>query len=384
MKLNSAKSVWRNVLFFGGRTIAQFTGVAIIALGFVFPLAASGSREGEPAGAQDATPSVRPDTIDPRSDGVFRIVTTTTQATDLIDILTDGVNGIEMTPLMGAGVDPHLYQPTEGDIAAMSRADMVVYSGLHLEGQFDTVFEALREQDILIYALSEPVRDAGFVIGAFDASLAQLGTDDPHFWFDPRNWEVTTRDLAETLAAVDPDSADVYRANAESYTAQLELLYDWADRGMRTVPGGQRYLVTSHDAFQYFGAAFGWRMAAIQGISTEDEAGVGDVQDTVDFVITNEIPVLFVESSIPPNTIQAVEEAIRAEGGTVRLGVRELYSDAMGERGTFAGTYVGMIAENVLTILQSYRCAGSDVAIPDWPAGVSPAPPAEILNVACE
>ncbi len=369
-----------------GRRLSTSRSLALVlvAIAGVLPLAASGAREGASAPTQDAAPEARTEPIEARDDGVFRIVTTTTQATDLIDILTRGVEGVEMTPLMGAGVDPHLYQPTEGDIAAMSRADMVVYSGLHLEGQFDTVFEALREQDILIYALSGPVRDAGFVIGAFDSNLAQLGTDDPHFWFDPRNWEVTTRDLADALAAVNPAAADVFLANAEHYTAQLELLYDWADRGMRAIPGGQRYLVTSHDAFQYFGAAFGWRMAAIQGISTEDEAGVGDVQDTVDFVITNEIPVLFVESSIPPDTIQAVEEAIRAEGGVVRLGVRELYSDAMGERGTFGGTYVGMVAENVLTILQSYRCAGVDVTIPDWPVGVSPVPPEEILNVACE
>jgi manganese/zinc/iron transport system substrate-binding protein len=327
---------------------------------------------------------VQGEEVDPRADGLFRIVATTTQAADLLRILTEGVDGVELTALMGPGVDPHLYQPTEGDVSAMNRADMVVYSGLHLEGQFDTVFEALREQDVLVYALSDPVKRAGFVIGSFDRELSRLGTDDPHFWFDPRNWEVTTRDLAETLAGVDPVGAGLYISNGEAYLEQLQLLYDWADRGMRRVPGGQRYLVTSHDAFQYFGAAFGWRMAAIQGISTEDEAGVGDVQQTVDFVIENEIPVLFVESSIPPDTIEAVREAIEAEGGEVRLGVRELYSDAMGEPGTFAGTYVGMIAENVLTILQSYQCAGVELEVPAWPGELLPAPPASIAFVTCE
>ncbi len=314
----------------------------------------------------------------------FRIVTTTTQASDLALILSDGAEGIEITGLMGAGVDPHLYQPTSSDIDAMNAADMVIYSGLHLEGQFDAVFEALGEQGIPIYAVSQPVKDAGFVIGAFDAELAQLGTDDPHFWFDPRNWEITTLDLAETLAELDPANADVYTANAAAYVEQLRKLYAWADEGMRAVPGNQRYLVTSHDAFQYFGAAFGWRMAAIQGISTEDEAGVGDIQETVDFVIASDIPVLFVESSIPPDTIQAVVEAVEADGGTVRVGVRELYSDAMGEPGTFGGTYVGMIAENVLTILQSYQCAGVDVTIPAWPNGLEPAPPVELLDVDCD
>ena len=321
--------------------------------------------------------------VRPFNDGTFRIVTTTTQASDLATILTEGVAGIEMTPLMGAGVDPHLYQPTESDITAMNAADMVIYSGLHLEGQFDAVFEALKEQGVLIYSLSQPVKEAGFVIGTFDVGQEQSGTDDPHFWFDPYNWEVTTLDLAETLAALDPDNADTYRSNAAAYGSQLRDLYAWADEGMRSVPDNQRFLVTSHDAFQYFGAAFGWQMAAIQGISTEDEAGVGDIQGTVQFVVEQEIPVLFVESSIPPNTIEAVQAAIIANGGKTRVGVRELYSDAMGVPGTFGGTYIGMIAENVYTILQSYQCAEAQVLIPDWPHSIAPAPPEELLTVDC-
>lgn len=323
--------------------------------------------------------------VRPFDDGTFRIVTTTTQASDLATILTEGVAGIEMTPLMGAGVDPHLYQPTESDITAMNAADMVIYSGLHLEGQFDAVFEALKEQGVLIYSLSQPVKEAGFVIGTFDVGQAQsgAGTDDPHFWFDPYNWEVSTLDLAETLAALDPDNADTYRSNAAAYGSQLRDLYAWADEGMRSVPDNQRFLVTSHDAFQYFGAAFGWQMAAIQGISTEDEAGVGDIQGTVQFVVEQEIPVLFVESSIPPNTIEAVQAAIIANGGKARVGVRELYSDAMGVPGTFGGTYIGMIAANVYTILQSYQCAEAQVLIPDWPHSIAPAPPEELLTVDC-
>ena len=321
--------------------------------------------------------------VRPFDDGTFRIVTTTTQASDLATILTEGVAGIEITPLMGAGVDPHLYQPTESDITAMNAADMVIYSGLHLEGQFDAVFEALKEQGVLIYSLSQPVKEAGFVIGIFDGGQEQSGTDDPHFWFDPYNWEVTTLDLAETLAALDPDNADTYKSNAAAYGAQLRALYAWADEGMRSVPDNQRFLVTSHDAFQYFGAAFGWQMAAIQGISTEDEAGVGDIQGTVQFVVEQEIPVLFVESSISPNTIEAVQAAIIANGGKARVGVRELYSDAMGVPGTFGGTYIGMIAENVYTILQSYQCAEAQVLIPDWPHSIAPAPPEELLTVDC-
>ena len=310
----------------------------------------------------------------------LKIVATTTQAADALTILTTGTESIEITPLMGAGVDPHLYQPTERDVAAMNSADMVVYSGLHLEGQFDAVFEALREQGVIVYALSKPVKEGGFIVGWIDQSLATAGTDDPHFWFDPRNWKISIEDLAAVVAESVPSEAATIKANSSTYLEQLDLLFEWALSGMTSVPEGQRFLVTSHDAFQYFGAAFGWQMAAIQGISTEDEAGVGDIQGTVDFVIEREIPVLFVESSIAPGTIEAVIEAIKAAGGTARIGVRELYSDAMGVPGTFGGTYVGMLAENVLTILQSYEAAGVAVSIAKWPPGLSVEPPSELFE----
>lgn len=317
-------------------------------------------------------------------DADLKIVGTTTQASDIARILTDGVEGVVITGLMGAGVDPHLYQPTEADITAMNEADLVIYSGLNLEGQFDTVFNALSEQGVAIHALGQPVKDAGYTIGGFNLSEELVNVDDPHFWFDPRNWELAVMELAVTLGEVDSDHAEIYSANAEAYTEQLQTLFAWADEGMRSVPTSQRYLVTSHDAFQYFGAAFGWRMTSIQGISTEDEAGVADIQGVVNFVINNEIPVMFVESSIPPNTVQAVVEAVLAQGGSVRVGVRELFSDAMGVPGTFGGTYIGMLAENVYTILQSYQCEGVDVAIPDWPEGLEPEPTVELLDVDCE
>lgn len=313
----------------------------------------------------------------------LNIVATTTQANDLIHILSEGLDHIHITALMGAGVDPHLYQPTESDIAAMNRAEMVIYSGLHLEGQFDAIFKALGEQGISVYALGGPVKEAGFIIGGFDLSENLLNVDDPHFWFDPRNWAITVQDLADTLAALDPDSAAVYQAKAAAYIEELRLLYDWANAGLRSIDPAQRHLVTSHDAFQYFGAAFGWQMQAIQGLSTEDEAGVGDIQATVDFVISHEIPVLFVESSIPPDTIEAVIAAVRAQGKEARIGLRELFGDAMGAPGAFGGTYVGMLAQNALTIMQSYQCMGVAVDILDWHEDLSP-PPAELLNPDCD
>ncbi len=316
-------------------------------------------------------------------DDELRIVATTTQAVDIANILTEGIDNVIITGLMGAGVDPHLYQPTESNISAMNAADVVIYSGLHLEGQFDAVFEALSEQGIATIPMGQFVREAGFTIGGFDLSEELVNVDDPHFWFDPRNWEFAVQGLAEQMTEIDPENAEIYTKNVEAYSEQLRMIYGWADEAMREVPGNQRYLVTSHDAFQYFGAAFGWRMFSIQGISTEDEAGVGDIQEVVDFVITNDIPVIYIESSLPPNTVEAVVQAVADVGGSLRIGVRELYSDAMGAPGDFGGTYVGMIGENVYSILQSYQCAGVDIDIPEWPADLNPAPPEEILNPDC-
>ena len=314
----------------------------------------------------------------------LNIVATTTQAVDIAHILTEGVDTVQITALMGAGVDPHLYQPTESDISAMNTADIVIYSGLHLEGQFDAVFEALSEQGTSIFALGNPVKDAGFIIGGFDLSDELVDVDDPHFWFDPRNWEISILALADELAELDPDNADIYSANAEAYAEDLLAIFDWADEAMQIVDEGQRYLVTSHDAFQYFGAAFGWQMLSIQGLSTEDEAGVGDIQEVVAFIMDNDIPVIFIESSLPPDTVEAVVAAVESEDGNLRVGVRELFSDAMGEAETFGGTYVGMIASNVYTILQSYQCAGVDVSIPDFPEDLEPVPGEDLLSVDCD
>ena len=319
-------------------------------------------------------------------DEPFRIVATTTQASDIARILTEGVaeEDVSIVALMGAGVDPHLYQPSEADIAAMSEADMIIYSGLNLEGRFDAVFAALGERGVLIYSMAQPVVDAGFALASLDQEAAEEYAEDPHFWFDPRNWQLTTEDLAMTLSSMDPENEAIYMSNAEAYIAQLDLLYQWALEGMQQVAEEQRYLVTSHDAFQYFGDAFGWQMQAIQGISTESEAGVGDIQDIVDFVVDNQIPVVFVESSVPANTINAVQEAAEARGADVTRGLRELFSDAMGEPGEFGGTYIGMIAHNVYTILQSYEATGVELSIPEWPADLLPAPPEELLEAQAE
>jgi manganese/zinc/iron transport system substrate-binding protein len=300
-------------------------------------------------------------------DTPLEIVTTTTQVTDLTRILAGDLvdDALVITPLMGAGVDPHLYQPTESDVAAMSRADAVFYSGLFLEGKFGELFESLGQRDVVTYAVSQPVKDAGYTFGGFTLSEEFTDVDDPHFWFDPRNWQLTTEGLAEQLATLDPANADTYAANAEAYIAQLDLLYAWGVEAMAQIPEEQRVLITSHDAFQYFGDAFGWQVRGLQGISTEDEAGVADIQDLAAFIIENEIPVMFIESSVPPDAIEAVQAAVRAAGGEVVTGERPLYSDAMGSPEEFGGTYIGMLATNIVTIVH-----GFGYEAPEYPAAL--------------
>ena len=307
-------------------------------------------------------------------DNRLKVVATTTQAADAVRILAGDL--VDLTALMGAGVDPHLYQPTEANIRAMNEADLVIYSGLSLEGQFDEVFQALGERNIRIYAMSDPVKEAGFIIGGFNLSEELQDVDDPHYWFDPRNWSDSVMGIAEALSEEDPRNAETYLTNAQAYQQDLQALYIWALEAMSQVPDSQRVLVTSHDAFNYFGDAFGWEVRGLQGLSTEDEAGVGDVQSIVEFVIENEIPVMFVESSVPPDAIESVQEAAQAQGFDVGIGVRELFSDAMGDPDTFGGTYIGMLSQNVITVLQSY---GFD--IPEWNDDLEPVPPTALLDM---
>jgi manganese/zinc/iron transport system substrate-binding protein len=160
--------------------------------------------------------------------------------------------------------------------------------------------------------------------------------------------------LAEELGKLDPANADVYLSNAEAYTEQLVVLYEWMQEAMSAIPEDKRILISSHDAFQYFGDAVGWEVRGLQGISTESEAGVADIQELARFIVEREIPVIFVESSVPPNAIRAVQEAVRAEGGEVAVGERELYSDAMGSESEFGGAYIGMLATNVITIVEGF------------------------------
>lgn len=291
-----------------------------------------------------------------QEDNPLKIVATTTQVADLARII--GGDRVEVIGLMGGGVDPHLYEPVGSDITAMSEADIVLYSGLHLEAQFVEVFEDIGRQDIRVYAVATLTDQQGYIL----PTQGQPEIPDPHFWFDPRNWQLAVEGTVNILSEEDPDNTESFIENGQVFIAQLELVYEWGVEAIALIPEDKRVLITSHDAFQYFGDAFGMEVRGLQGISTEDEAGIADVQDLVDFVVENEIPVMFVESSVSPRTIESVQEAARSRGWDVEIG-GELFSDAMGEDGTFSGTYIGMISENIITVVTAFGY-GDD--LPEW------------------
>lgn len=245
--------------------------------------------------------------------------------------------------LIGAGNDPHLYLPRASDIARLQRAEVVLHLGLNLEGRLGEVLNRL-ERDRLVVALGE-------VAVPGDALLTASGAPDPHLWMDVSLWSHLVPAMADTMARARPDCAADLAARAQAVQAELAALHDWAAASLATVPEGRRVLVTAHDAFGYFARAYGLRERAIQGFSTESEASVADIRAVAAEVVAAGVPVVFVETTINPRSIQAMLEAVRAAGGRADLGT-PLYSDAMGADGTPEGSYVGMIRWNVRAIVE--------------------------------
>lgn len=272
----------------------------------------------------------------------IRIVTTVGMVTDVVEQV--GGERVDVVGLMGPGIDPHLYKASEGDVIKLAAADLVFYSGLHLEAKVAEVFERMGDR---VHTVA--------VTDYIDRSLLESppefeGSYDPHVWFDVKLWSKTVEKIRDTLAEVDPGSAGLYRDNAARYLGELEELHQYVRAQAERIPPEKRVLITAHDAFNYFGRAYGFEVRGLQGISTATEAGTADVQSLARFIAEREIPAIFVESSVPLRNIEAVQAAVRARGWDVKVG-GELFSDAMGTPGTPEGTYVGMVRHNIDTIV---------------------------------
>lgn len=257
---------------------------------------------------------------------------------------------VEVRALMGPGVDPHSYRQTRSDIVAMARADAVLWHGLYLEAQMQDFLRELSERGTVTAVAETMPRD--LLLGHDDYA----DKFDPHVWMVPDLWVHVVENVRAALTRAQPELADAFAANAEAHLAQVRALSTYVFRALASVPAERRVLVTAHDAFNYFGEAYGFDVLGIQGISTESEAGLRRIADLVDVLVTRDVAAVFVESSVSDRNIRALIEGAAARGHEVVIG-GELFSDAMGEPGTYVGTYIGMIDHNATVIA---RALGGD------------------------
>ncbi|MDN3723187.1 zinc ABC transporter substrate-binding protein [Aequorivita sp. SDUM287046] len=281
-----------------------------------------------------------------KNDGKLKVVTTTTMLTDLVSEI--GGDHISLQGLMGAGVDPHLYKASEGDVSKLYEADIIFYGGLHLEGKLVEIFEKMEGEKTTV-SLGDMLPKEDLISSEYFAS-----NFDPHVWFNVQYFKQFAQIVTDELSKADPENDQIYSENNLKYQQKLDSLESEIKSIIETLPKEKRILVTAHDAFSYFGKAYGFKVVGLQGISTATEAGVKDVQNLSEFIIKNNIKAIFVESSVPKRTIEALQQAVRAKNFNVEIG-GSLYSDALGNPGTEEGTYIGMFRHNVNTIVNALK-----------------------------
>lgn len=278
---------------------------------------------------------------------IIQVVTTTGMIADLAQEI--GGTEVQVEALMRPGVDPHLFKASQGDIQKLDHADMVFYGGLHLEGKMTEILEKLERHKPTIPVSKD-----------IDQALLRSGEDingtqfDPHIWFDVKLWISAAGTVRDELVAYDPAHAELYKQNAEAYIGKLNELDAEIKEKINEIPEAGRVLVTAHDAFGYFGDAYGIKVMGLQGISTAAEYGSKDVSKLRDYLVENKIKAVFVESSVPPKAMEAVIAGAKEKGHSVIIG-GELYSDSMGEPGSGADTYITMVRHNVNTIVEALK-----------------------------
>ena len=280
-------------------------------------------------------------------DGKLKVVATTTMLADLVSII--GADRVSVEGLMGPGVDPHLYQASAGDVTRLQEADVVVYNGLHLEGKMGDIFNALGERNGAVICIEDGLDSTKLLEWEEEESV-----HDPHIWFDVSLWMEAAKHLTSNLKEIDADNADAYETNLNAYLKELEELDAYIKDRIAEVPEESRVLITAHDAFSYFGQAYNFEVRGLQGISTEAEAGTADVSDLASFIAENQIKAIFVESSVPTKTIEALQAAVQAQGFDVEIG-GELYSDSLGGEGSGAQTYILTFKANIDTIVDALK-----------------------------
>lgn len=277
--------------------------------------------------------------------GEVRVVSTVGMITDLAK--TIGGDAVEVRGLIGEGMDPHVYNPTRSDVIALQKADIILYNGLHLEGRMGDLFKRMAKKGKEVHAVAE----IAFAHSGMVLPDSEKG-HDPHVWMDLRAWSEVAGEITQILATAVPEKAEGIRSRGEAYQRLQLKLHEWSAEAIGTIPENQRILITAHDAFQYFGKAYGLEVRGIQGISTESEAGLRHVEDLVNLIVERQIPTVFVETSVSDKQVESLIEGARARGHNLQIG-GTLFSDAMGAAGTREGTYLGMLKHNVATITRA-------------------------------
>ena len=288
-------------------------------------------------------PTANPVTAPGASAGKTRITAVVTVGMVAELVRNVGGDHVEVIQLLGPGTDPHLYTPRVNHVKDMHSADMIFYSGLKLEGKLGSTLNELSASKPVI-AVTEKI-DPKFLLEPEDSP----GHPDPHVWNDVLAWQACLTSVSDALEEFDPDHAEQYRAAAESYSKELDKLHAYAKETLSSIPTENRILVTSHDAFNYFGRAYDMQVMGVQGLSTESEAGLQRINELVDLLVEKKVKAVFVESSVPPKDIDALIDGAKSRDHQVIKG-GELFSDAMGPSGTYTGTYIGMLDHNITTV----------------------------------
>ncbi len=283
-----------------------------------------------------------------------RIVATTGMIGDSVSAIVGDLATVEV--LLATGIDPHTYRLNRQDVVRLTEADIIIYNGGLLEGRMTDTLRQFAERKLVISVgdLLDPALHL--------ASEDYPGEYDPHLWMDVRRWQAALQALEQALSAAYPQYRAQFLVNRTAYDQQLLQLDAYIRQIVATLPPERRVLITAHDAFQYFADAYQFEVHGIQGVSTESEANLQQVNALIDLIVTRQIPAVFAESSVNDRQVRALIEGATARGQPVRLG-SELFSDAMGEPGTYEGTYLGMIDHNATAIV---RALGGEAPVGGW------------------
>ncbi len=274
----------------------------------------------------------------------LKVVATIGMISDIVTYIA--ADKMDVVSLMGPGIDPHLYRPTEGDVKHLNEADLIFYNGLNLESKMLDLFEHVKRKKPVI-AVAETISQANLL-----SPPEFEGFHDPHVWFDMNLWVNVVDEITDSLIELLPTEKSFFIAQKQAYLVDFFAVKKSTLAAVARLPKEKRILVTAHDAFNYFGQFYDFEVKALQGISTQAEAGIDDVQELVNFIVDRQIPAIFVESSIPKRHLKAVQQSVKAKGWNVTIG-GELYSDALGSADSDAGTYLGMIKHNVSEIVEA-------------------------------